>query len=328
MVLHEVLAEIAILTGLMELLEGRSQQLWVQPELILINFFLFTAGLSISTSVHSRLIACLSLVGRVRVVVRVRSQTSVLEVLVVLSLHPEALLLEAFLILLLVLVEHVDKELNVSHVLDAQTPPHRVDLDLELLLGVSTLASLDSLVIDKVGCLSDQESEDLLHALVLLTGRVFVLSGHALIIDEFALRLGLSVLATLGVHDRSVLVHQGVALSGRVGTLVAGVSGNGIRLGQEGKELVSGRLPFDRELLQMDDLVSVHDLLDQVARLLIVHRPDLLDTLVIGLFESLESLLQLDELVGEQLVALREGHVQVPSISLLNFEKFERITVA
>ena len=71
----------------------------------------------------------------------------------------------------------------------------------------------------------------------------------------------------------------------------------------------------------MDDLVSVHDLLNQGTSLSIVHRPDFLDTLVIGLLELLKALLQLDELVSEELVLLRVLNVQVVGISLLNIKE-------
>ena len=77
-------------------------------------------------------------------------------------------------------------------------------------------------------------------------------------------------------------------------------------------------LPLDGELLQVDNLVSLHDFLDELASLLVVHRPNLLDALVIGLFEPFKSLLELDELVGEELVLLCELNVQVLGISLLN----------
>ena len=54
----------------------------------------------------------------------------------------------------------------------------------------------------------------------------------------------------------------------------------------------------------MDDLISVHDLLDDVTSFLVVHRPDLLYTLLVGFFELLEAFLKLDELFSEELVAL------------------------
>ena len=72
----------------------------------------------------------------------------------------------------------------------------------------------------------------------------------------------------------------------------------------------------------MNDLVSVHNLLDEITRLLIVHRPDLLDLLVVSLFELLKALLKLDELVCEQLVVLGEGGVEILGISHLDIELY------
>ena len=68
--------------------------------------------------------------------------------------------------------------------------------------------------------------------------------------------------------------------------------------------MVTRRLPFDRKLLQMDDLVRVHDLLDEIAGFLIVHGPNLLNPLVIGNFKLFKALLELDELISEQFVFL------------------------
>lgn len=60
-------------------------------------------------------------------------------------------------------------------------------------------------------------------------------------------------------------------MSGRVSTFVTGITGDGVGFGQESEELVAGRLPLDRKLLQVDDLVGVHDLFNEVTSLLIVH---------------------------------------------------------
>ena len=109
-------------------------------------------------------------------------------------------------------------------------------------------------------------------------------------------------------------------MSGRVSALEGGLASDCIRLREPGKEGVLGRLPLDRELLQVNDLVSVHDLLDKITRLLIVHRPDLLDLLVVSLFELLKALLKLDELVCEQLVVLCEGGVEILGICHLDIE--------
>ena len=78
----------------------------------------------------------------------------------------------------------------------------------------------------------------------------------------------------------------------------------------------------------MNDLVSVHDLLDELASLLIVHRPDLLDALVIGLLEPLKTLLELDELVSEQLVVLGVRRVQGLGLILRLPEELVLFTIA
>ena len=65
-------------------------------------------------------------------------------------------------------------------------------------------------------------------------------------------------------------------------------------------------LPLNRELLKVDDLVSVHELLNKVTGLGIVHGPDLFNTLIISLFEPFETFLELDELISEDLIFLRE----------------------
>ena len=55
--------------------------------------------------------------------------------------------------------------------------------------------------------------------------------------------------------------------------------------------MITRRLPLDGELLEVDDLVSVHDLLDEGARFLVVHAKDLLDAPVVSLFKPFETLL-------------------------------------
>ena len=85
--------------------------------------------------------------------------------------------------------------------------------------------------------------------------------------------------------------------------------------------MITRRLPLDGELLQVDDLVGVHDLLDESACFRVVHGPDLLDALVIGLLESLKSLLQLDELIGGPLVLTCMRGVLVLGLFRLNTEE-------
>ena len=70
----------------------------------------------------------------------------------------------------------------------------------------------------------------------------------------------------------------------------------------------------------MNDLVGMHNLFDKVSGLLIVHRPDLLDALVIGDFKLFKALLEFNELIGEQLVLLSVVHVSIFGLCLLYLE--------
>ena len=80
--------------------------------------------------------------------------------------------------------------------------------------------------------------------------------------------------------------------------------------------------------MEVDNLVSLHDFLDKLTSLLVVHRPNLLDALVIGLFEPFKSLLKLDELVGEELVLLGVCRVHGLRLGLLPRELNDFLTVA
>ena len=62
----------------------------------------------------------------------------------------------------------------------------------------------------------------------------------------------------------------------------------------------------------------MHDLLDQVTSFLIVHRPDLLDTLVVSFLELFKALLELDKFSSELLVFLGVQSVLVLGLGLLN----------
>ena len=72
----------------------------------------------------------------------------------------------------------------------------------------------------------------------------------------------------------------------------------------------------------------MHEFLNEVTGLGIVHSPDLLDTLVIGLFESLETFLQLDELISEDLIFLGQLRVQTLGFCDLHLESLKFITIA
>ena len=193
---HHVLAQVAVFALLVELFEGGSEQLSIQSELVLVNFLLFAASLTFGSAVKCGFVARLLGVSegsRLRLWV----VATFLLLLLLLFLHTLAFFLERLLMLLLELVEHVDQELDVVHVLDAERLSHGVNLDLELLFGIDSLAALQSLVIDEVWCLNDQEAEHLLHALILFAGRILIPGSNTLVVDELALRLGLSVVPAL-----------------------------------------------------------------------------------------------------------------------------------
>ena len=183
---HHVLAQVTVFALLVELFEGGSEQLSIQSELVLVNFLLFAASLTFGSAVKSGFIACLLGVGE-RAGLRLWVVATFLLLLLLLFLHALAFLLEPLLMLLLVLVEHVDQEFDIVHVLDAERLPHGVNLDLELLFGIDALAALHSLVVDKVWRLSDQEAEHLLHALILFAGRILVSGSNTLVVDKLAL---------------------------------------------------------------------------------------------------------------------------------------------
>jgi len=84
--------------------------------------------------------------------------------------------------------------------------------------------------------------------------------------------------------------------------------------------LITRGLPLDRELLKVDYFISVHNFFDESASLLVVHTPDLLDALVVGLLESFKTLLQLDELVRKEFVFLGIQSVEVLCLGLLILE--------
>jgi len=64
----------------------------------------------------------------------------------------------------------------------------------------------------------------------------------------------------------------------------------------------------------------MHDFLDQVASLLVVHRPDLLDAFVVSFFKLFEAFLELDKFICEPLVVFGVGTVQSFGLSLLHLE--------
>ena len=71
----------------------------------------------------------------------------------------------------------------------------------------------------------------------------------------------------------------------------------------------------------------MHELLNKITGLSIVHSPDLLNTLVIGLFEPLETFLKLNKLISKVLIFLSEESVQSLGFSDLHFECLQFFTI-
>ena len=82
-----------------------------------------------------------------------------------------------------------------------------------MLLEGPSFALLNGLVVDEVRALLNEDLEDVLDLLVLVTDVVSVTGGDRLVIDEFRLTSSL-FLVVLTVHDGGVLVHNRVSLGG------------------------------------------------------------------------------------------------------------------
>ena len=181
---------------MMEFFEGGSEQLSVQSELVLVDFLLFATGLPLGIAIKSRLVARLLRVGQ-RVDLGLWVDAAFLLFLLLFFLHALALILKRLFMFLLVLVEHVHEQLDIGHVLYSERLAHGVNLDLKLLFRIDALAALHRLIVDQVGRLHDQEAEHLLHALILFACRVLVPRRNTLVVNEFALRLSLSLVPAL-----------------------------------------------------------------------------------------------------------------------------------
>jgi len=64
----------------------------------------------------------------------------------------------------------------------------------------------------------------------------------------------------------------------------------------------------------------MHDFLNQITSFLVVHRPDLLDTLVISYFKFFKALLELDKFSSEKLIILGVFSIQVLCLRLCLLE--------
>ena len=122
----------------------------------------------------------------------------------------------------------------------------------------------------------------------------------------------------LRIHNGRVLVHHGVALSVRVAPLNATLATDAVncaRLVKEVKEAVLWGFPFDGQLLQVDHLVCVHDLLNQIVCLQLIHSSYIIVSRVVNFLETEEFALEIFEKFGEFLVVACE--LIVPSLGFL-----------
>jgi len=116
------------------------------------------------------------------------------------------------------------------------------------------------------------------------------------------------------------LLNQAVALSSSL-VVACAISGSRSDLGlSESKYLVGGALPWNRQLLLVNDLISSHNLFNHRFRFSVIHCVNLVNPVLVSLFETLVLLLQL--LVGlcELLVNLGVLVVFILEIFLVSFE--------
>ena len=78
------------------------------------------------------------------------------------------------------------------------------------------------------------------------------------------------------------------------------------------EDRVRGRFPGDTKLLHMNNFICIHDLVDESSNFVLVHFPDVIDSLLVRLLKSSELFLQLLELFSESLVLLGQLHVLHP----------------
>jgi len=111
-------------------------------------------------------------------------------------------------------------------------------------------------------------------------------------------------------------VHDG-------GIVSTGLRGTGATLHTllgEAEDGVGGWLPGDTELLHVNDTVGLDDLVNECTHLVLIHRPDLVEAILVTLFEAFEFILEFLELLGEFLVVVGELDVLALKILGLSFE--------
>ena len=171
----------------MEFLESLSQEHGVQLELILIFILL----LWLLSTIQFVLVEAVEIASI--------ATCTILLLFLFFFFHALLFLLFFLVVQLLIAIKGFHKQFNVLHIVDIKGFSNRVNLDLESLLGVSVLRQLVSSIINQVWSLVDQESEDILHTLVLFAGIGVVFSANTLfiLIDSRSA----SALWTLRVND-------------------------------------------------------------------------------------------------------------------------------
>ena len=91
---------------------------------------------------------------------------------------------------------------------------------------------------------------------------------------------------------------------------------------QEVEDGVVGPLPRNRQLLEVDHLITVHDLLDQLLCFLVIHCVDFADAAFVCLFEPLVFCLKLFEILCERFIFLGQIDILLLVGSLLVYESF------
>jgi len=88
----------------------------------------------------------------------------------------------------------------------------------------------------------------------------------------------------------------------------------GLVIVQEVKELISRSLPSNVELLLVDDLITVHDLFDELLCFSFIHFPHLLNAHLICLHEVFKLCLKVSELFCQLLIL--DGQIPVSLLRL------------
>jgi hypothetical protein len=88
------------------------------------------------------------------------------------------------------------------------------------------------------------------------------------------------------------------------------------------EDWISGPFPRNRQLLEMNHFITVHDFLNQLTCLFVIHRVNLTDAAFVSLLETLVLCLQLFEVLSERLVFLSQVDILLLVGALLIHKPF------